>query len=62
MITDIFAAWEDVSIVLNKADPGFTHNGDWEFGATGGEMSTTDNGKTWNFTTINIPEVSLRKI
>ncbi|KXH62769.1 hypothetical protein CNYM01_02527 [Colletotrichum nymphaeae SA-01] len=48
-------SWEDVSIVLSQADESFGHSGDWEHGATGGEMSSPDNGKTWNFSTLNIP-------
>ncbi|KAI3398737.1 hypothetical protein diail_8604 [Diaporthe ilicicola] len=47
--------WEDVSIVLSEADQSFGHTGNWSFGATGGAMSTSDNGKTWNFTTISVP-------
>ncbi|KAI9155671.1 hypothetical protein HJFPF1_08260 [Paramyrothecium foliicola] len=54
-------SWEDISIVLNKADQSFLHSGNWEFGATGGEMSTTDNGKTWNFTTLNIPNTPISR-
>ncbi|TKX22518.1 hypothetical protein C1H76_5301 [Elsinoe australis] len=47
--------WQDISIVLNKADTSFKKSGNWAFGATGGQMSTPDAGKTWNFTTLNIP-------
>lgn len=49
-----FAGWEDVSITLSQADESFGHNGGWEQGATGGEMSTSDGGKTWKFTTLEI--------
>ncbi|GKT45819.1 uncharacterized protein ColSpa_06000 [Colletotrichum spaethianum] len=48
-------SWKDVSIVLSTADPGFEHAGNWAHGATGGAMSSPDNGKTWNFDTIDIP-------
>ncbi|KAF5009362.1 hypothetical protein FDECE_4418 [Fusarium decemcellulare] len=48
-------SWEDVSITLSKADSSFGHTGGWEHGATGGEMSTSDGGKTWKFTTIKVP-------
>ncbi|KAF1974996.1 hypothetical protein BU23DRAFT_552836 [Bimuria novae-zelandiae CBS 107.79] len=48
--------WEGVSIVLNKADTSFKHSGSWQYGATGGEMSTPDGGKTWNFTPLSIPQ------
>ncbi|KAJ4344567.1 uncharacterized protein N0V89_012311 [Didymosphaeria variabile] len=49
-------SWEDVTIVLNKADTSFKHSGSWEYGATGGEMSTSDNGKTWKLSTLSIPQ------
>ncbi|KAF3000346.1 hypothetical protein E8E14_002919 [Neopestalotiopsis sp. 37M] len=52
-------SWEDVSIVLSEADESFQHTGSWEYGATGGQMSTSDNGKTWNFTTLQVPETSI---
>ncbi|KAI1296005.1 hypothetical protein F5Y03DRAFT_410329 [Xylaria venustula] len=48
-------SWEDISIVLSAANPSFQHSGSWYFGATGGEMSTPDGGKTWNFTTLSVP-------
>jgi len=59
-LTDSVPAWDDISITLNKADPNFGHNGDWPFKATGGKMSTADSGKTWNFTTLHVPETRLR--
>ncbi|KAH8894564.1 hypothetical protein GQ53DRAFT_858010 [Thozetella sp. PMI_491] len=49
-------SWEDISVVLNKADQSFLYSGDWQFKATGGKMSTPDSGKTWNFTTLHIPD------
>jgi hypothetical protein len=54
------AEWEDISIVLNAADPTFGENRGWEFGATGGEMSTADRGRTWNFTTLEVPETAIQ--
>ncbi|KAF2142306.1 uncharacterized protein K452DRAFT_297624 [Aplosporella prunicola CBS 121167] len=53
-------SWEDVSIVLNEANPNFKHEGSWDQGATGGEMSTTDGGKTWNFSTLKIPALDVQ--
>ncbi|KAJ4989694.1 hypothetical protein SVAN01_04724 [Stagonosporopsis vannaccii] len=48
-------SWEDISITLNRADQFFKHAGSWAYGATGGEMTTADNGKTWTFTKLNVP-------
>lgn len=58
-ILTISAGWEDISLVLNEADATFGHTGAWEFGATGGVMSTADQGKTWNFTTLSVPETAI---
>jgi hypothetical protein len=55
-LTDMLTGWEDISITLSQADPNFGKTGNWAFGATGGKMSTTDGGKTWNFTTLYVPE------
>ncbi|KAF7520276.1 hypothetical protein G7054_g12830 [Neopestalotiopsis clavispora] len=52
-------SWEDVSITLSQADPSFIHSGSWGYGATGGEMSSSDNGRTWNFTTLYVPETAI---
>ncbi|KAH7125293.1 hypothetical protein B0J11DRAFT_614692 [Dendryphion nanum] len=49
-------SWENVTIVLNNADMSFKHSGSWQYGATGGEMSTSDNGKTWRLSTLLIPQ------
>lgn len=59
--TDIYTGWEDVSIVLSTADESFGHTGSWEQGATGGKMSTSDGGKTWNFTTIEVPDTAVSR-
>ncbi|KAI0487021.1 hypothetical protein F4859DRAFT_324513 [Xylaria cf. heliscus] len=48
-------SWEDVSIILSSPNPNWKHTGSWNYGATGGEMTTSDGGKTWTFTTLNIP-------
>ncbi|OSS50973.1 hypothetical protein B5807_04299 [Epicoccum nigrum] len=48
-------SWEDISVTLNQADQSFKHTGSWEYGATGGVMSTTDSGKTWGFSKLDIP-------
>ncbi|KKY20519.1 hypothetical protein UCDDS831_g04566 [Diplodia seriata] len=53
-------SWEDVSIVLSQADESFGHTGGWEQGATGGEMTSSDGGKTWNFTTLEIPDTDVQ--
>ncbi|KEZ43666.1 hypothetical protein SAPIO_CDS4276 [Scedosporium apiospermum] len=49
-------SWEDIFITLNQPDERFLYRGSWEHEATGGEMSTPDGGKTWNFTTLFVPE------
>ncbi|KAK5660033.1 hypothetical protein OQA88_13501 [Cercophora sp. LCS_1] len=49
-------AWEDMSIVLSKADQTFGKTTDWLYNAVGGKMSTPDAGKTWNFTRLSVPE------
>ncbi|KAI1757648.1 hypothetical protein F4782DRAFT_479316 [Xylaria castorea] len=51
-------SWEDVSIILSTPNPNWKHTGSWNFGATGGEMTTSDGGQTWTFTTLNIPTSS----
>ncbi|GJC91379.1 hypothetical protein ColKHC_00205 [Colletotrichum higginsianum] len=48
-------SWKDVSVVLNKADKDFGRSKALNFGATGGDMTTTDGGKTWKFETIKVP-------
>ena len=51
----ISIGWENISVTLNQADQSFEHTGSWEHGATGGVMSTTDSGKTWKFSNLNVP-------
>ncbi|WQF78797.1 hypothetical protein CDEST_03811 [Colletotrichum destructivum] len=48
-------SWKDVSVVLNKADKDFGSSKVLNFGATGGDMKTSDGGKTWKFETIKVP-------
>jgi photosystem II stability/assembly factor-like uncharacterized protein len=54
------ADWEDISLVLNEADASFGNVGAWAFGAAGGVMSTPDGGRTWNFTTLEVPETAIQ--
>ncbi|KAI0554752.1 hypothetical protein F4679DRAFT_579093 [Xylaria curta] len=51
-------SWENVSVILGTPNPKWKHTGSWNFGATGGEMTTSDGGKTWVLTTLNIPTSS----
>ncbi|KAL5589229.1 hypothetical protein FOBRF1_015757 [Fusarium oxysporum] len=53
-------SWEDVSIVLSTADASFGQTGGWDQGATGGDMSTPDGGKSWEFTTLEIPATDVQ--
>ncbi|KAK7702019.1 hypothetical protein SLS64_009880 [Diaporthe eres] len=55
LLSTVSTSWQDVSVVLSEADQSFKHSGSWAHGATGGAMSSPDGGKTWNFTTIDIP-------
>ena len=56
---DSIVEWEDVTITLAKADMNFKHSGSWEYKATGGQMSTSDNGKTWTLSTLSIPAMKV---
>ena len=47
--------WIDTTITLDKADPNFARTMGKSPGVTG-EMSTSDGGKTWTITDIEIPE------
>ncbi|KAI9034938.1 uncharacterized protein KD926_005001 [Aspergillus affinis] len=47
--------WTDTKIILDSADANYINTVGKGEGVTG-EMSTSDNGKTWTVTTINIPE------
>ncbi|KAF1971496.1 hypothetical protein BU23DRAFT_470944, partial [Bimuria novae-zelandiae CBS 107.79] len=51
--------WQDVSVVLNSADLSFKHSSSWGQGVTGGVMTTPDDGKTWNLTSLSMPETQL---
>ncbi|KAL0255177.1 hypothetical protein SLS55_009707 [Diplodia seriata] len=48
-------AWTDTKIILDSADPNYINTMAKGEGVTG-EMSTSDGGKTWTVTTIEIPE------
>ncbi|KAB2571441.1 hypothetical protein BFW01_g5711 [Lasiodiplodia theobromae] len=48
-------SWIDTKIILDSADPNYINTMGKGEGVTG-EMSTSDGGKTWTVTTIEIPE------
>ncbi|KAL4897743.1 hypothetical protein BDV59DRAFT_49369 [Aspergillus ambiguus] len=48
-------SWIDTKIILDVADPNYINTLAKGEGVTG-DMSTSDGGKTWTVTTINIPE------
>ncbi|KAH7082544.1 hypothetical protein BKA63DRAFT_133455 [Paraphoma chrysanthemicola] len=48
-------SWIDTVITLNTADPNYSRTLGKGNGVTG-DMSTSDGGKTWKVTTINIPQ------
>ncbi|KAJ8110749.1 hypothetical protein ONZ43_g5795 [Nemania bipapillata] len=48
-------SWESISIILSAPNLHFKHFGSWKFGATGGNMTTADGGKTWTFSTLYVP-------
>lgn len=50
-------AWTDTKIILDTADPNYINTVAKGEGVTG-EMTTSDGGKTWTVTTIEIPESS----
>ncbi|OOF90066.1 hypothetical protein ASPCADRAFT_135468 [Aspergillus carbonarius ITEM 5010] len=50
-------SWIDTKIILDVADPDYINTLAKGNGVTG-DMSTSDGGKTWTVTTINIPEFS----
>ena len=50
-----FLAWTDTEIILDVADPDYINTLAKGSGVTG-DMSTSDGGKTWTVTTIQIPE------
>lgn len=55
-MADAFAAWSDTKIILNSAYANYVDTRYLIDGATGGEMTTSDGGKTWNIATFDIPE------
>lgn len=48
-------SWINTKIILDKADPNYISTNGKGQGVTG-EMSTSDGGKTWAVSTIEIPE------
>ncbi|KAL6851339.1 hypothetical protein ACO1O0_008467 [Amphichorda felina] len=48
-------SWEETKIILDSADPNYINTNYKGEGVTG-DMSTSDGGKTWVVTTIDIPE------
>lgn len=55
-IADRFAAWSNTTIILNSAYADYVDTRYLIDGATGGDMTTSDGGKTWTIDTIYIPE------
>ncbi|KAI0553891.1 hypothetical protein F4679DRAFT_388074 [Xylaria curta] len=47
--------WTDTKIIMDVADPNYINTLGKSQGVTG-DMSTSDGGKTWTVSTINIPE------
>jgi hypothetical protein len=47
--------WINTKIILDKPDPNYIRTNAKGPGVTG-DMSTSDGGKTWTVTTINIPK------
>jgi len=50
-----FSAWTDTKIIMDVADPNYI-NTMWKSAGVTGDMSTSDGGKTWTVSTINIPQ------
>lgn len=48
-------AWINTKIILDVADPNYKYT-NWKGQGVTGEMSTSDGGKTWTVSTINIPQ------
>ncbi|KAF2184880.1 hypothetical protein K469DRAFT_578105 [Zopfia rhizophila CBS 207.26] len=53
-------SWIDTKIILNTADPNYKQTMAKGSGVTG-DMSTSDGGKTWTVTAINIPQFTFGK-
>jgi hypothetical protein len=51
----VFLAWINTKIILDVADPDYIDTLYKTSGVTG-DMTTTDGGKTWTVSTINIPQ------
>ncbi|KAJ9148651.1 hypothetical protein NKR23_g5011 [Pleurostoma richardsiae] len=48
-------SWTDTKIIMDVADPNYI-NTMWKSAGVTGDMSTSDGGKTWTVSTINIPQ------
>ncbi|KAE8376151.1 hypothetical protein BDV26DRAFT_305774 [Aspergillus bertholletiae] len=49
-------SWTDTKIILDVADPNYINTFGKGEGVTGGDMTTSDGGKTWTISTFGIPE------
>ncbi|KAF5702934.1 hypothetical protein FMUND_13246 [Fusarium mundagurra] len=47
--------WVDTKLILDTADPNYIQTFVKGEGVTGGEMTTSDGGKTWVISDLNIP-------
>ncbi|CAH0054631.1 unnamed protein product [Clonostachys solani] len=52
----VFTGWSGTTIILNTADPNYSQTLGRSSGVTGGDLSTSDGGKTWTATKITIPK------
>lgn len=50
-----YSEWVDTKIILDTADPNYIQTFGKGEGVTGGEMTTSDGGKTWVISDVNIP-------
>jgi hypothetical protein len=51
----LYPAWINTKIILDKPDPNYRYT-NWKGQGVTGQMSTSDGGKTWTVSTINIPQ------
>ncbi|VUC25782.1 unnamed protein product [Clonostachys rosea] len=49
-------SWSGTTIILNTADPNYAQTLGRSSGVSGGDLSTSDGGKTWTATKITIPK------
>lgn len=50
------SAWTDTKIILDVADANYINTLAKGEGVTGGDMTTSDGGKTWTISTFGIPD------